>query len=796
MKFTLSWLKDHLDADADLTRIVDVMTMAGMEVEDIFDPAAKLSSFSVAKVIEASQHPNADRLRVCQVDTRDGRKEIVCGAPNARAGMTTIYAPIGAYVPGIDTTLEARPVRGVVSNGMLCSAKELEAGEESDGILDLKGDWPVGAPAAEALGLADPVIDFEVTPNRPDWLGVAGIARELAAAGLGARRTPPVRPVKGAFACPIEIRIDAPDACPVFAGRLIRGLKNGPSPAWLQARLKAVGLRPISALVDVTNYLSLDRARPLHVYDAARLSGPVCARLGRSGETLDGLDARTYAVTPEMCVIADDARVLGLGGVMGGAYSGATADTVDVFLESAWFDPLRTFQTGRATGINSDAKYRFERGVDPGFVVDGLELATRMILDLCGGEASSAVVAGAVPQSPPPVDFDPAEVTRLTGMRLKPQRIRAILRDLGFDVQPREKTLRVGVPSWRRDVEGPADLVEDIARIEGFDALPAQPLPPLPKVRGPIATAAQNRVRLTRRALAGAGFLEAITWAFLPRAHAQAFGGGAPGLVLANPIASDLDTMRPSLLPNLLRATQRNAHRGLGASRLFETGAVFFGGKPGEQWTAAAAVRAGQPSRHWAGAQSPPDVFQAKADLFALLETLGLAPARFQIVRADVPWAHPGRAGAVKLGPKVTLAVFGEFHPRTLQALDIDLPAAGFELILDHLPAEKARLGKTRPPLAAQDLMPVWRDFAFLVDDRIAAADVVRAAAGADKTFISDVRVFDLYCGPGVPSGKKSLALEIRLQPRDKTLTDAEIDAVGKAVVAAVQKAVGASLRS
>ncbi|MEP6968553.1 MAG: phenylalanine--tRNA ligase subunit beta, partial [Pseudomonadota bacterium] len=560
MKFTLSWLREHLDTTADVAEVVEAMTMAGLEVEHVIDPAARLAAFSAARIVSAARHPNADRLSVCQAETRDGLKEIVCGAPNARSGLVTVYAPIGTHIPGSGITLEPRAVRGVVSNGMLCSAAELETAAEADGIVELPPETPVGAPAAEALGL-EAVIDFEVTPNRPDWLGVAGIARDLAAAGLGAFKAPPIQAVPGAYPCPIEIQLPAPEACPAFAGRLIRGVRNGPSPAWLRRRLEAIGLRPISALVDVTNLITHDRARPLHVYDAAKLTGGfVEARLGIEGERVEALDGKTYAVTPEMCVIADGSGAIGLGGVIGGASTGCSEETTQVFIECAWFDPPRTAQTGRDTGVLSDAQYRFARGVDPESLVPGLELASRLILELCGGEASDVRFAGAAPAPPAAIAFDPAYVEALTGLAVAPWRVWEILGALGFT--------RVGdkvqSPSWRRDVEGKADLVEEVARIEGFGALPSTPLPEVPRPIGGVLTPRQGRLRTARRALAAAGYLETVGWSFIGRPVAALFGGGDARLVLQNPISAELDCMRPSALPGLIEAVGRNQKRGFG----------------------------------------------------------------------------------------------------------------------------------------------------------------------------------------------------------------------------------------
>jgi phenylalanyl-tRNA synthetase beta chain len=790
MKFTLSWLKRHLETTATIGEIAEAMTMAGLEVEHVDDPGAKLGAFSVAKVIEAVQHPNADRLRVCQVETRDGLKEIVCGAPNARAGLYTVYAPIGTFIPGSGITLEPRPVRGVVSHGMLCSAAELQIAEESDGILEL-AEAPVGASAAEALGL-EAVIDFEVTPNRPDWLGVAGIARDMAAAGMGRLKDLSVQPVKGAFPCPIEIRVDGSDACRAFAGRTIRGLSNGPSPAWLQDLLRAVGLRPINALVDVTNFLTYDRARPLHVYDAAKLAGGfIEARLGRAGEKVAALNGKTYEVTPEMCVIADGSGPIGLGGVMGDEATGSTEATTEVFIEAAWFDPIRTAQTGRDLALISDAQYRFARGVDPGFVVPGLELATALILAFCGGEASDLALAGELPADPPRIAFDPGYVQRLAGLELPNDRIRTILETLGFDWQGDA----VQPPSWRRDVEGRADLVEEVARIAGYDALPATPLPPVGRPASGVLTLRQSRIRAARRALAAAGYAEAVTWSFVSQAAATLFGGGAEALVLENPLSADLDCMRPSVLPGLILAAGRNARRGFADNALFEIGPVFAGTEPGDERTAVAAIVAPHGPRRWDGGAGD-DLFALKGDLMAALEELGAPVANLQVAQGDpAPWWRPGRAARLQLGPKAVLAEFGEIHPKALAALDVAGPVYAFEAWVEAIPEPKKKAVKTRPALALSPFMPLTRDFAFVVAAATPAGDVTRAVQSADRQLIAGVRVFDVYQGPGIEAGKKSVAVEVTIQPRDKTLEDAEIDALSKRIVAAAQKAVGAVLR-
>ncbi len=807
MKFTLSWLKDHLETEADVQQIAEAMTIAGLEVEEVLDPAAKLAPFTVAKIVSAERHPNADRLQVCQVETVDGMKEIVCGAPNARAGLTTIYAPIGAYVPGLNVTLVEKPVRGVVSNGMLCSASELELSDESDGIQELPPEIPVGTPVAGLFG-AEPVIDFEVTPNRPDWLGVAGIARDLAAASVGKLKHFDIAVVRGAFPSPISVRLDAPEMCPVFAGRVIRGVKNGPSPAWLQKRLTAIGLRSINRLVDVTNLIAYDRARPLHVYDVAKLSGTeIVVRAGQVSaatgehEHLIALDGKTYAASAADCVIADAGgeRPIGLGGVMGGESTGCDETTTDVFLESAWFDPLVIAQTGRALGIHSDAQYRFARGVDPVSVTPGLELATRLILDLCGGEPSDIVFVGEPPASPAPFAFDPAYVKRLSGMDLADDRIGTILGQLGFLVQAapagQSEPWIVTPPSWRCDVEGPADLVEEVARIEGFDSLPDTPLPEVARPAGGVLSPRQARVRTARRALAALGYAEAVTWSFTKQSTAALFGGGDDRLVLENPIAADLDCMRPSALPNLIQAAARNAARGFADAALFEIGPIYLGDGPADQRTVIAGLVAPHAARHWAGAGEGA-LFTLKGDLTSLLEQIGAPVASLQLVQGqNHDWWHPGRSARLQLGPKNVMVEFGELHPRVLKALDADGPILAFEIVLDNVPEPRGKSGKARGTADLSAFMPLTRDFAFVVEDAKPVGDLVRAATGADKVLIADVRVFDVYRGKGVDEGSKSVALEVVIQPRDATLTEAEIEALTAKVVAAVEKQ-GGKLRA
>ncbi|MGD9500956.1 MAG: phenylalanine--tRNA ligase subunit beta [Methyloceanibacter sp.] len=802
MKFTASWLKEHLDTKARVDQIADTLTRIGLEVEDVFDPAKTLAPFRVAEILACAKHPNADKLSVCEVDTGDGKLQVVCGAPNARAGLKGVFAPVGAYVPGIDLTLTKAKIRGVESNGMLLSERELELSDEHTGIIELPREAKVGSPAAKALGLDDAVFHIAITPNRPDCLGVRGVARDLAAAGLGKLKKDAIKTVKGGFANPIPIALEFDkahaDACPVFAGRLVRGVRNGPSPEWLQRRLKAIGLRPINALVDITNYIAYDRARPLHVYDADKLKGTIRARLGKRGEKFLALDGKTYEADDDMCVIADDRAVLGLGGVIGGEETGVTESTTNVFIESAYFDPKRTARTGRKLGIQSDARFRFERGVDPEFVVPGLELATGLVLDLCGGEASKVTIAGKTPKGNKPFKFDPGLVRRLSGLDLGTGEIKRRLGALGIALKGNGKQLSAAPPSWRPDITAPVDLVEEVVRLTGVDKVPATPMRREAGVARPVLTEAQKRQRLTRRVLASRGLVEAVTWSFIPPEHAGLFGGGSPSLTLSNPISTELAAMRPSLLPGLVVAAQRNRDRGFADGALFELGNAYRGIGPEDQFVAAAGVRFGRSAlsgagRHWSGEASAADVFAAKADAIAVLAALGLDQANITVSREAPVWFHPGRAGTLMLGPKTVLGTFGEFHPDLLARLGIDPPLAGFELYLDAVPPSR-RKGAPRA-LEASDLQPVRRDFAFLIDRDTEAGEVLRAALSADRALISAAGVFDVFTGQGVPEGKKSLAIEVTLQPRDKTLTDAEIEAVAAKVVAAVKKATGGELR-
>lgn len=795
MKFSLSWLKEHLDTEASADEIADALTALGLEVEGVSDVAAVLAPFKVAYVVEAAPHPNADRLRVCTVDTADGRVQVVCGAPNARTGMKGVFAPVGLTIPGTGLLLKPSQIRGVESQGMLVSEREMGLSDEHDGIIEMPADAPIGKPFAEILGLNDPVIDIAITPNRGDCFAVRGVARDLAAKRMGRLKPKPVEAIPGRFDSPIGVEIEDPAACPMFAGRMIRGVSNGPSPDWLQRRLKSVGLRPISALVDVTNFLTLDRARPLHVFDAAKLKGGLHARRARPGETLEALDGKTYTLDPEICVIADDGGTVGLGGVMGGMASGCTEATHDVFIECALFDPIRTAQTGRKLGIVSDARQRFERGVDPEFVRPGLELATAMILDLCGGAPSAVITRGAPPKISRRLELRSGRLRKLAGIALGEEEAAEILRALGAEVSLRGGTLVVETPSWRPDLSGEADLIEEIVRVKGLEHIPATPLPQ-PEHLKPALSGRQSRVRIARRALAARGLLETVSYSFISGAEARLFGQEIPSLRVVNPIAADLDVMRPNLLASLIAAARRNALRAQDDIALFEIAPQYAGTRPEDQSMVAAGLRRGfyQP-RQWAGQAREADVFDVKADAMALLDALK-APLSSAQIAAEAPhWYHPGRSGTIRLGPKTVLASFGELHPELLGALDLKGRAVAFEIHLDRIPEPKSR-SRTRPPLEMSALLPVNRDFAFIVDEAVGADAVIRAARGADKALIADVRIFDLFTGEGVGPGKKSLALTVRLQPRDKTLTEAEIDAVADRIVGAVAKATGGSLRS
>ena len=810
MKFTLSWLKDHLETDATLDEIVATLTKTGLEVEQIDDRAQALKDFVIARVIEAKPHPNADRLRVCLVDAGGTAPvQVVCGAPNARAGMKSVFAAPGTTIPAKKIILGKGVIRGVESNGMLCSGAELELSDDHDGILDLPEEAPVGAAYAAWAFLDDPVVEINLLPNRPDAAGIDGIARDLAAARLGKLKSTVIEPAAGEFPCPVEVRLDfvAEDAhlAPAFALRLVKGVRNGPSPAWMQRRLAAIGLRPINALVDITNYLTFDRARPLHVFDANKITGNLIVRRAALGEELVALDGRSYRLDVDNVVIADDAGVESLAGIMGGQASGCDETTTDVLIESALWDPVNIARSGRRLGINSDARYRFERGVDPAFCLPGLELATRLVVELCGGAASQITLAGRIPHPDRRIVFPWSEVKRLTGLELDSSEMAGILESLGFELANfagNADEVLVKTPSFRPDIEGKADLVEEILRIAGLDRVSPAPLPRASghPVAEPVLTLMQKRVKSAKRALAANGLVEAVTWSFVSRQRAQMFGGGGAALALANPIAPELSDMRPSLLPGLIAAAQRNADRGHGDVALFEVGQIFSSDREDGQKIAASAIRRGLaketgPGRHWSLAPAGVDPFDVKADAFALLSALGVAAGGVQLVSGGPAWFHPGRSATIQFGPKNVIGAFGEIHPRTLEAIGAEGPVAGFELLLDDIPAPKLRLTRTKPKLELPEFMPVQRDFAFLVDRSVKAADIVKAAAAGERTLVADIGVFDVYEGKGIPEGKKSVAISVTLQPREKTLTEAEIDAAAGKIIAEVTKKTGASLR-
>ncbi|MEP2532993.1 phenylalanine--tRNA ligase subunit beta [Shimia sp.] len=798
MKFTLSWLKDHLETDASVDEIVYALTDLGLEVEEVFNPADRLSAFTLAKVKHAEQHPDADRLRVCTVETNDGDKQIVCGAPNARAGITVVLCKPGDYVPGIDITLSVGKIRGVESHGMMASERELELSDEHDGIVELPsgevGQLFVDWLAENDPSKVDPVIEIAITPNRPDALGVRGIALDLAARGLGTMKPAKTAQIEGSFPCPISVTIDEDtrtDGCEVFAGRLIKGIKNGPSPEWLQDRLKAIGLRPISALVDVTNFFTFDCNRPLHVFDADKVKGNLRVHRAKGGETLVGLDEKEYIFGPGMVVISDDEGIESIGGIMGGLQTGCTEDTTNVFVEAAFWDHIQIAYTGRGLKINSDARYRNERGIDPAFNIEAVDLATQMIIDLCGGEPSDVIVAGEVPDVSRAYKLDTDRVQSLVGMEIPAETQIKTLTDLGFVMDGD----MAQVPSWRPDVRGEADLVEEVARVASLTKLQGKPMvrstAGVPKQ---ILSPMQKREQIARRTTAGLGYNECVTYSFIDKAAAELFGGGSDATMLENPISSEMSHMRPDLLPGLLQAAARNQARGFMDMALFECGTAFQGGEPGEQHLQVAGLLVGkivQKDVH--GESRGVDLFDAKADAEAVLAAIG-APAKVQILRGGAGWWHPGRHGRICLGPKKMLGVFGEVHPKVLNALDVKGPAVAFTLFPEEIPMPRKK-SASKGALELRDLQAVERDFAFVVDAQVEALSLVNAASGADKTLIEDVRVFDEFIGGSLGEGKKSIAVTVRLQPTETTLKEADIEAVAAKIVEKVSKATGGTLR-
>ncbi|MCB1651261.1 MAG: phenylalanine--tRNA ligase subunit beta [Alphaproteobacteria bacterium] len=800
MKFTLSWLKRHLDTDASLEEIGKALTAIGLEVEEITDRAKDFAPFKVALIEAAEKHPDADKLKVCTVKTESGMQQVVCGAPNARAGMKGIFAPENTYIPGLDVTLKKTKIRGVESCGMMVSEKEMQLSDEHKGIIEVDDSYAIGTPMAGIFGLDDPVIEIALTPNRADCAGVRGIARDLAAAGLGKLKPLQTPSVTGQGASPVKVTIEDTEGCPLFLGRYIKGVKNAPSPKWLQDQLKAVGLRPISALVDITNFICLDHARPLHVYDADKLSGDIYVRTSHKNETFRDLNVKAHTFKGNELVISDEAGPQGLAGIIGGQDTCVEEDTTNIFLECAYFKPERIARTGRALSIDSDARYRFDRGVDPAFLSEAMEIFTAMVLDICGGQASEIVTAGQEPNWQTEIEYDPAYCAQLIGLDIPQARQLEILSALGFEVSGSAPKLKIRPPSWRGDVFARADIVEEIIRIEGFDKLPAVSVINDTAVPSGAETPLLTRMRTARAALAARGLQESITWSFIGRDFAAAFGANdnqIAALTLQNPISSEMDVMRPSILPTLIEAAIRNEARGYPSAALFEVGPVFAGVKPEDQSILAAGIRTGSnAARHWADktAARPVDLYDAKADALAALAAAG-APAENAQISADAPeYYHPGRSGALRLGKNV-LAYFGEIHPATLEDMDVKFPIVAFEVFLENIPEAKKKSGTEKPYLTLEPLQPLARDFAFVVDEQTPAADIIRAAKSADKTLITGAEIFDVYQGKGVEPGQKSIALSVSIQPTEQTLTDKDLEGLMARVIDAVQQKCGGVLR-
>jgi len=805
MKFTLSWLKDHLETEKPLEQIADTLTAIGLEVEEVDDRSA-FNPFIIARVLTVKKHPDADKLQILSVDTGNGKPvQVVCGAPNARAGIIGVFAPPGTYVPGIDTVLAVGKIRGVESFGMMCSERELLLSNEHDGIIELPADAPVGTAFATYAGLDDPVIDISLTPNRADCAGIHGIARDLAAAGAGTLKQPIIPAIADEEEkTSIKVRIDphmAEPLCSGFAWRMVKNVKNGPSPKWMQQRLTAIGLRPVNILVDITNYLTFDQGRPLHVFDADKIKGNLTVRQGHEGEKLFAFNGKEYIFSSKNCVIADDNGVVSIGGIMGGKHTGCDEDTRNILIESALWNPYNIAQTGRELGIISDARYRFERGVDPNFMVIGLDLATQMVTDMCGGIPTKTQITGFEPPATRKILFPFSEIKRLTSLDIPEDETHAILSRLGFKAEGKGKTVTIKVPTWRPDVSEKADLVEEVIRIYGINRITPHPLADDPGIQSKTLTPLQIRSRNARRALAGRGMLEAVTWSFISEKTARIFGGGQPELRLANPIAVDMSDMRPSLLPGLITAAQRNIDHGFADLALFEVSDIYKGNTPEKQCRVAGGIRRGTAKlagsgRFWTGNATAVDVFDAKADALAVLEACGLSADKVQIEK-DVPaWYHPGRSGVIKLGPKVILGHFGEFHPEILEILDTEGPLCGFETFIDAIPQAKKKAAKTRLPLILSPLQKVTRDFAFVVDKTTTAASITRAAAGADKKLIQSVKVFDLFEGKTLGTGKKSIAIEVSIQPVDRTLTDEDFEILSKKIIDNVIKTSNGALRT
>ena len=796
MKFTLSWLKTYLDTDVDLFTISETLTAIGLEVEEVIDPTEGLKPFVIAKIEKTEQHPNADKLRVCSVNNGNEIIQVVCGAPNAKAGLIGAFAPSGCTIPTNGLKLKPSNIRGVDSNGMMCSERELGLGDDHDGIIELPSDAPIGASFADYANLNDPTIEIAITPNHQDALGVYGIARDLAAAGIGTLIKPDISKISGNFKSPITINIEDKNACPVFAGRYIRGVKNGPSPEWMQRRLISLGMKPISALVDITNFMTHDYGRPLHVFDADNIAGNLKVRLSKSGEKLLALDEKEYVFDDQVCVISDNKAINSIGGVMGGAGSGTYDETKNVFLECAWFDPIRTAMTGRKLGIESDARYRFERGVDPSTVLDGIEIATRLILDMCGGQPSEVEVSGKVPVISKTIIMRPERVKELGGINISKAEVIDILKRLGFKVTDNDKTLEVTSPSWRCDIDREPDLVEEVLRIYGYNKIVGEPLPASSRDIVAGLSPMQKRIRMAKRRAAVCGLREVITWSFISSSQAMLFADPKPELILDNPVSSDLNAMRPNLLPNLITAAGRNSDRGIKSVALFEAGNQFYSDKIDGQNFVIAGIRRGQKNeRHWQKNSEDINVYDAKADAISILNAIGVKADNAQVVAEAPAWYHPGRSGVIRLGPKNIMAYFGEIHPNILKKLDVKGPLVGFEIMLGNIPLPRSKVGNSRGPLKSSDFQSVERDFAFVVSKDLAAEQLVKVISSVDKKLIDSVNVFDVYEGAGIDDGKKSIAVNVRLQPFNKTMTDDEIEEFRQDVISIVIKKTGGTLR-
>ena len=796
MKLTLSWLKTYLDTDVDLFTISETLTAIGLEVEEVIDPTESLKPFVIAKIEKTEQHPNADKLRVCSVNNGNEIIQVVCGAPNAKAGLIGAFAPSGCTIPTNGLKLKPSNIRGVDSNGMMCSERELGLGDDHDGIIELPSDAPIGASFADYANLNDPTIEIAITPNHQDALGVYGIARDLAAAGIGTLIKPDISKIPGKFKSPITVNIEDMNACPVFAGRYIRGVKNGPSPEWMQRRLISLGMKPISALVDITNFLTHDYSRPLHVFDADNIVGNLKVRLSNSGEKLLALDEKEYVFDDQVCVISDNKAINSIGGVMGGAGSGTYDETKNVYLECAWFDPIRTAMTGRKLGIESDARYRFERGVDPSTVLDGIEIATRLILDMCGGEPSEVEVAGKVPVISKTITMRPERVKELGGINISKTEVIDILKRLGFKVNDNDKTLGVTSPSWRCDIDREPDLVEEVLRIYGYNKIVGKPLPASSRDIIAGLSPMQKRIRISKRRAAACGLREVITWSFISSSQAMLFADPKPELILDNPVSSDLNAMRPNLLPNLITAAGRNSDRGIKSVALFEAGNQFSSDNIDGQNFVIAGIRRGQKNeRHWQKNSEDVNVYDAKADAISILNAIGVKADNAQVVAEAPAWYHPGRSGVIRLGPKNIMAYFGEIHPNIIKKLDVKGPLVGFEIMLGNIPLPRSKVGNSRGSLRSSDFQSVERDFAFVVSKDLAAEQLVKVISSVDKKLIDSINVFDVYQGAGIDDDKKSIAVNVRLQPFNKTMTDDEIEEFRQAVISTVIKKTGGTLR-